>query len=424
MFKKSSFSLKHFVLVCFLSGYIYNVSGQSISSFENLILPADSFWNGADFSGGFAGNAAFFVNHFTDWEGGYTSWDGFAYSNRTDTVTAGYDNQYSVFAGNGFDNSSNFAIGYCYPTTKIKIINADHPKIIKGVYVTNNTYTALSMKFGDTYSKKFGGITGNDPDWFKLSIWGYQNGQNTDTINFYLADFRFVNNDSDYIVKDWQWVDLTNLGNADSLEFALSSSDNGIYGMNTPAYFCIDHFTIDFLPESEITNDSIFLIECQYYTFNLDTFFIDIDTHDSLLNYEITYNSNPEIFISNITNNFLDIFINCPVKSTETLYKDTIVIRAFSIYGFTELTYFISVDIIGDNIFINEVNKITIYPNPTSEFLEITNSGKTEISIHTISGKAVWSGIVNKNGKINVSQLPPGMYFISCQDQIYKFIRN
>ena len=35
-------------------------------------------------------------------------------------------------------------------------------------------------------------------------------------------------------------MDLSSLGEADSLLFTLTSSDVGVFGMNTPAYFCID----------------------------------------------------------------------------------------------------------------------------------------------------------------------------------------
>ena len=38
-----------------------------------------------------------------------------------------------------------------------------------------------------------------------------------------------------YIVNTWQTVDLTSLAGSKSLGFALSSTDNGPFGMNTPA---------------------------------------------------------------------------------------------------------------------------------------------------------------------------------------------
>jgi hypothetical protein len=44
-----------------------------------------------------------------------------------------------------------------------------------------------------------------------------------------------------YIDK-WTYVDLTEFGKVDAIFFTLTSSDNGDYGMNTPAYFCMDNF--------------------------------------------------------------------------------------------------------------------------------------------------------------------------------------
>ena len=38
-------------------------------------------------------------------------------------------------------------------------------------------------------------------------------------------------------------MNLLSLGHVDSLQFSLSSSDTGGFGMNTPAYFCMDNFT-------------------------------------------------------------------------------------------------------------------------------------------------------------------------------------
>ena len=41
------------------------------------------------------------------------------------------------------------------------------------------------------------------------------------------------------------WINLTSLGNVDSLTFSMHSSQNGAYGMNTPAFFCIDNLTLN-----------------------------------------------------------------------------------------------------------------------------------------------------------------------------------
>jgi hypothetical protein len=108
------------------------------------------------------------------------------------------------------------------------------------------------MLNGDAYAKKFGGETGGDPDWFMLTITGKDaDGNEVDTVDFYLADYRFEDNGEDYIVDTWQYVDLTSLGEVMSLEFALSSSDVGDWGMNTPGYIAID--TIMYYPASSLT---------------------------------------------------------------------------------------------------------------------------------------------------------------------------
>jgi hypothetical protein len=101
------------------------------------------------------------------------------------------------------------------------------------------------MKNGDAFAKKFGGATGNDSDFFILTIKGFHtfNKDFVDSVNVYLADFRFADNSKDYILKDWIRVDLTKLYNADSLVFSLTSSDVGQFGINTPAFFAIDNLS-------------------------------------------------------------------------------------------------------------------------------------------------------------------------------------
>ncbi|MFN7117056.1 MAG: DUF4465 domain-containing protein, partial [Saprospiraceae bacterium] len=113
-----------------------------------------------------------------------------------------------------------------------------------GFYITNNTYAYYSMRNGDQFSKRFGGETGNDPDFLRLTIYKYLNGvRSADSVVFYLADYRFTNRAQDYIVRDWTFVNLSALGEADSLFFRMASSDVGEFGINTPTYFCLDDLT-------------------------------------------------------------------------------------------------------------------------------------------------------------------------------------
>ncbi|MDD3876238.1 MAG: DUF4465 domain-containing protein [Bacteroidales bacterium] len=215
---------------------------QTVSTFEALSLLQDSYWNGSDMPMGttFTDGNAIFPNFYDTAWGGYWA-TGWAYSNMQDTITEGFLNMFSAITGSGY-YSNNYSVGT--QGSVIKLTGNALGKVAAGFYITNGTYAALSMKNGDMVGKKFGGTSGGDPDWFKLKIQAYYNGSlKNDSVDFYLADYRFSQNSQDYIVDTWQWVDISTLGNADSLIFTLSSSDNGSFGMNTPAYFFIDNFT-------------------------------------------------------------------------------------------------------------------------------------------------------------------------------------
>ena len=235
--------------------FAFNGNAQTVSDFENLTLPADSFWNGsADPLGAtFTSGNASFENYYDTSFGGYWS-GGWAYSNVTDSVTSGAANIFGPRAGSGYDGSSNFLVGK--HNAIVKLNGSAAGQVVIGAYVTNGSYAYYSMKDGDAFGKQFGSPNDangdpdgtNGEDWFLLTIKGWYNGSLVaDSVNFYLADYRFSNNAQDYIIKTWEWVDLTSLGNVDSLLFLLNSSDVGLYGMNTPGFFCMDDF---------ITNDT------------------------------------------------------------------------------------------------------------------------------------------------------------------------
>lgn len=202
-------------------------------------LAAHSCWNGADQSGDFTSGGLRFNNNYNSTWG---SWDGWAYSNMTDTTTAGYENQCSAYAGHGHAGSATYGVFYQGYGEPASIDNIPTGRLL-GAYVANTTYAALSMRDGDSFAKKFGGTEGNDPDWFLLTVTGKNaDGQAVGTADFYLADYRFAENGLDYLLSDWAWMDLSRLGAAGAtrLEFGLSSSDSGAWGMNTPAYFAMD----------------------------------------------------------------------------------------------------------------------------------------------------------------------------------------
>lgn len=232
---------KNLRLIAVLLSVIFasTAHAQTVATFDDLALPVDSFWNGSDASGGFMNGKAYFYNNY---DATYMSWSGFAYSTKKDSLTAGYSNMYSSANGKGYNNTDAYAVAYVSSfgaPTAVSLTAEARGKIVDGFYINNNAYAYQSMLLGDPYTKKF---TSKDKDWFMLRVYGYLGGNLTDSTDFYLADFRFADSTKAYIVKDWTWFNLDVLGNVDSLVFGMSSTDNGTYGMNTPAYFCMDDF--------------------------------------------------------------------------------------------------------------------------------------------------------------------------------------
>ena len=183
------------------------------------------------------------VTHSNGYSAGY--WEGFAISNRTDNTTPGFGNQYSSYSGSGAGGSAQFAVGFVggfLTTTRLEFPGSTSVAGM-GAAFNNTTYTALSMKNGDAFTKKFGGPTGSDPDFLLLTITGYHGAAQTGAVNFYLADYRGAAG-TDYIVNQWTNVDFTPLGTVTELRFSMSSSDNGTFGMNTPAYFAMDNLVV------------------------------------------------------------------------------------------------------------------------------------------------------------------------------------
>jgi hypothetical protein len=79
----------------------------------------------------------------------------------------------------------------------------------------------------------------------------------------YLADFRSSDPNKDYIIPDWRYVDLSVLGGVDSLVLILRSSDVGAFGMNTPAYVCIDRVSTDNLLAAYVADRDAEVISIQ-----------------------------------------------------------------------------------------------------------------------------------------------------------------
>ena len=247
--------MKKFLLV--VSTTVVGVAAQAQhANFESPALAPESAWYGQDqvTDGDTIYNSGSY-NFETNFNAGWGSWAGWAVSNVTDNSTPGWSNQYSAITGAGHNSSSQYGICYASPWEGNRLFNTSAGTgVIAGMYVTNTTYAYYAMLDGDAFTKPFGADTNaqgvidgtNGEDWFLLTIYGLgaDSLYTGDSVNFYLADYRFPSDADDYIVDEWTWVDLSSLGAVKGLNFVLSSTDtSGGFGMNNPSYFAADYIT-------------------------------------------------------------------------------------------------------------------------------------------------------------------------------------
>lgn len=231
---------------------------QSVAGFENFNLEPGKYINNAEPADGFESGSIFLPNEYNE---EFSFWSGFAISTDTNTTSPGFLNQYSAYPGEGALGTTAYAMGYIYDPVVIHLNEKAIGKPMIGMYVANSTYGYLSMRDGDGFAKKFGGETGTDPDFFMMTIKKYSGGViSDDSINVYLADYRSSSPQKDFIVQGWKHVDLSILGEVDSLVLSLTSSDVGAFGMNTPAYVAIDQISTDNLLSAAALNESVNMV--------------------------------------------------------------------------------------------------------------------------------------------------------------------
>lgn len=183
---------------------------------------------------------------------------GWSYSNVVDSRDHGginHQNQWAAYPGGGVHGSENYALAYYSDwqfgnsglTPNISLPNGYAPH---SVYVTNSSYAYWVLKNGGDGATAMGGASGDEPDFFKAVFTGLSlTGDITGSVEFYLADFQSADNAQDYIVDDWQLVDLSGLGHASVIELNFVTSDmNGTFP-NTPTYIAIDNLRLTAVPE-------------------------------------------------------------------------------------------------------------------------------------------------------------------------------
>lgn len=408
-----------------------SVSGNDVTvvvgtaTFDDVTLGANGYWQGESgdnemFSGGW-----FFTNYYMP---EYSFWGGFTASNHTDMSQSGLSAQYTAATGAGYDGSTQYGVAYCMGV-QTDVYAADGiAHTVTGCYVTNNLWAYQNMHDGDATATAFGGPTGNDPDWFKLTATGKNaNGQTVGTAEFYLADYRFANNDDDYILNTWEWFDLSTLGAVHTISFSLSSSKNNSGGMITPAYFCIENFngTAPTPPQDlppyvvNPVGDVDFTTFPEIVYVNLDGVVTDDDDPDENIGYNILSISNTEYIYA--------VMQDKRLKMTRLSREESIVtitMRAYSDGQYVDFDVHAILHYVPDGVEENDAASISVYPNPAHDYIRIDTQSIApvqRVDIYNSTGQMVLS---TTETEISVSTLPQGVYFISVFTENQKFVER
>lgn len=380
------------------------------ADFEDVALNAQGIWQGEEgqnemFSGGWL-----FTNYYSSY-----FWGGFTASNHTDLTQTGLDAQYTSAAGVGYDGSAQYAVAYTYGSQTDVYASDGSTQTITGCYVTNNLWAYQNMLYGDATATAFGGPSGNDPDWFKLTATGKNaNGQTVGTAEFYLADYRFSNNNEDYVLNTWEWFDLSTLGEVATISFSLSSSKNDSYGMITPAYFCMDDFngvgpnTPDLPPYIAHPVDDIVMNEFPMTVeVNLEGVATDPDDDDDQITYALVSNSNTTDLSAHVNGKVLVL-----ERVENTQAEATLVLRATS----DGLSVDFNVHVVLNEFVGIEENTVAVevYPNPAKDFVRIEGMEAAEVQVYNALGQLVRT--VQGSNEINVSDFAEGIYLLHITD--------
>jgi len=124
----------------------FQFAPAAVVDFEDLAVRPPVITHGSDGAGGFDSRGVHFNNSY---DNSFASWAGFSYSNRTDSTTPGFGNQYSAVTGTGAGGTARYAVGYddfFQPRADDHAAGRTSPV---SVMITNTTYAYDAIASGD-----------------------------------------------------------------------------------------------------------------------------------------------------------------------------------------------------------------------------------------------------------------------------------
>ena len=110
----------------------------------------------------------------------------------------------------------------------------------------NNTFKPIGVYVSQSLASfLYPSTDATENGWFKVIATGYDaEGNATNTAEVYLINFAKDENGKELgNYSEWRYMNLEPLGEVAKVKFSLASNYAGSWGLNIPAYFCIDEFT-------------------------------------------------------------------------------------------------------------------------------------------------------------------------------------
>lgn len=277
--------------------FIYSVTGEWEETYNDVDF---THWQ----------SQVFQFSHLIGGEGtsyGGLAWNGFTVSTNASSSSADYllDTQWGCMAEGGIASISNgvatvdaerpyIVANYSSWETQNSLsitFNDDNLYTISGMYVTNSPYPYYTNISGNDFAN---GLT-KEGDYFKLIAHGVAADNSVTKAEFMLAEYK---DGTLQQITDWRWFDLSSLGSVKEVYFTMESSDAGQFGMNTPAYFCMDRVTVTNPIPSGIEESEAAIEKAKIY-YASNTIYITTSTPQMVKVYSI----NGVEVISQTTNN-------------------------------------------------------------------------------------------------------------------------
>ncbi|MDD2528460.1 MAG: DUF4465 domain-containing protein [Lentimicrobiaceae bacterium] len=393
--------------VAVINGNVQN----SLVNFNGLALEPESYFFPSGVSSFTSGPLSF------RYDGSEGFWSGFAYSNLS-SLNGAYDHdQFASASLTGMDgDSTNYAVAFVAsdwlggtydPIPSIITVTDGNAASFSGFYINNNEMAYITMRDGTMFNKKFGGDSGNDPDWFRVKIWGIRADNTvTEPIYHYLADFRFDDNTLDYIQDSWKWVDLQSMGMVKELRFTMESTDSGDFGINTPAYFCMDNLTVMELQGPFVKmpiEDMIIAENASPIKLELNHYF---NASGCALTYEVS-SDNTSLITAGVTVSLLTL---TPLPNSTGQAEITVNAYANGMSVTDNFTVTIST-----NVGIDEATFLRpkVYPNPTTSLLNVEVEAGSGLKLYNSSGQLLLEKrTVNAKTQLSLEGYVNGIYLL------------